>query len=527
MSRTTNCIRMLNILNSRKIVTRKELAFLLDTKERNISEYREELVNAGYKIDLIAGMYGGYQLDKTSLIPSLKLNDKEKEALFEASNKLVKDSSFVHGEALASAIGKVLSNTINYYEIESKFVFERFPLLMNKEELKERYEILDLAIKESYTVSITYNGINNKIRDYLLYPYLLYNSNQGWYVNAFVQNTNSISRKPLNFKLNRIKEIKLTKDKFIKDPFYDTSKILDSNGMNFGDTYRVKVILTPPHNVFVQERKFGENQVVTILDDNHTMLECDMKLKENVISFLLFFGSCATLIEPKEIIDELKLTTRKMVNRVMNKKTIFFDFNGTILDDVDLCLNLLNDLLTENKLKTLTKDEYKHIFCFPVKSYYEKAGLDFNKVSFEELSKDFIKKYQKPSLKCNLQENVVETIKDLIEKGYNVVLLTASKTSNVIEQLKHFNIYELFSDVLGLSDIYATSKVEVGKNYIKNYNIDPKDAIMIGDTDHDKEVASQMGIDCILYSNGHQARDVLERVSDKVIDDFCEVYKYI
>lgn len=527
MSRTTNCIRMLNILNSRKVVNKKELALLLETNERNLSEYREELMNAGYKIDLVPGKYGGYQLDKTSVIPSLKLSDKEKEALFEASNKLVNDSSFVHAEALASGIGKALSNTINYYEIDSKFVFERFPLLMNKEELKERYEILDLAIKEQRVVSITYNGINNKLRDYTLYPYLLYNSNQCWYVNGFIQNTNSLSRKPLNFKLNRIKEIKLTKDKFVKDEYYDTNKVLDSNGMNFGDTYRVKIILTPPHNVFVQERKFGDNQVVTILDDNHTMLECDMKLKENIISFILFFGSTATLLEPKELIDELQLTTRKMVNRAMNKKTIFFDFNGTILDDVDLCLNLLNELLIDNNLKTLTKDEYKHIFCFPVKSYYEKTGLNFDKVSFEELSKDFIKKYQKPSLKCELQPNVVETIKDLINKEYNVVLLTASKTTNVIEQLKHFKIYDLFTDVLGLSDIYAASKVEVGKNYIKNYNIDPSSAIMIGDTDHDKEVADEMGIDCILYSRGHQARDVLEKQTDKVIDDFTELYKFI
>ncbi len=527
MSRTTNCIKMLNILNSRKMVTKKELAFLLETNERNISEYREELVNAGYKIDLIQGRFGGYQLDKTSVMPSLKLNDKEKEALFEASNILTRDSAFVHGEALASGIGKALSNTINYYEVESKFVFERFPLLMNKEDLKERYEILDLAIKESYTVSIVYNGINNKERSYTLYPYLLYNSNQCWYVNGFVQNTNSLSKKPLNFKLNRIKEIKLTKNKFSKDLTYEASKVIGSNGMNFGKTYRVKVILTYPHNVFVQERKFGENQVVTVLDDNHTMLECDMKLKENIMSFILFFGSCATLLEPKELVESFKLEERKMVNRIMNKKTIFFDFNGTILDDVDLCLNLLNDLLVSNNLKTLTKDEYKHIFCFPVKSYYEKAGLDFNKVSFEELSKDFIKKYQKPSLKCNLQPQVVDTIKDLIDGGYNVVLLTASKTSNVIEQLRHFGIYELFSDVLGLSDIYATSKVEVGKNYMKNYNINPESAIMIGDTDHDFEVAKEMGIDCVLYSRGHQARDVLENASDKVIDDFSELYKFI
>ncbi len=35
--------------------------------------------------------------------------------------------------------------------------------------------------------------------------------------------------------------------------------------------------------------------------------------------------------------------------------TIFIDFNGTILDDVDLWLDLLNEMLTEQGHKTVTK----------------------------------------------------------------------------------------------------------------------------------------------------------------------------
>ncbi len=527
MSRTSNCIKMLNLLNSRNIISKKELAMLLETNERNISEYRAELEEAGYRIDYVSGKYGGYKLDKTSVMPSLKLNDKEKDALFEACAKLESDSSFIHGASLKSAVGKALTNTINYHDLESKFVFERFPLLMNKEDLIDRYEIIDNAIKNNKQVEIAYTTINNKSRDYILYPYLLYNSNNGWYVNGFIENHKGLSMKPLNFKLNRINFIKLTGKTFIPDKTYNVKDVLDKNGINFGETYRVKVILTPPQNVLVQERRFGDNQVITVLDDRHTLLECDMKQEGSILSFILFFGSCATLLEPKELVEPLKLIEKKMVNITMNKKYIFFDFNGTIIDDVDLCLDLLNQILKKQNAKTVTLDEYKDIFGFPVKDYYAKAGVDFTKDSFEDLSKDFIVKYQKASFNCNLQEGVKETILDLIDKGYNVVLLTASKTSNVIEQLNHFAIYDLFTDVLGLSDIYAASKVEIGKAFIKNYNINPESCIMIGDTDHDALVAKEMGIDCVLYTKGHQSRHRLEEASDKVIDDFSSIYRFI
>ncbi len=46
---------------------------------------------------------------------------------------------------------------------------------------------------------------------------------------------------------------------------------------------------------------------------------------------------------------------------------------------------------------------------------------------------------------------------------------------------------------------------------------------MIGDTLHDLETAKAMGVECILVANGHQAKDVLLKEYDKVVDDIREV----
>jgi phosphoglycolate phosphatase len=221
-------------------------------------------------------------------------------------------------------------------------------------------------------------------------------------------------------------------------------------------------------------------------------------------------------------------TQKKMlVNEGVYKKTIFFDFNGTIIDDLDLCLNILNEMLIKKGLNPVSKERYKDIFTFPIKDYYIEAGFDFSKYSFEELSKDFIVKYQKPSLSCPLHEGIVDILKKLRDEGYNVVLLTASKRSNVLEQLQSFDILKYFNEVLGIDDIYASSKVQIGLDYMKNYEIDPKNAIMVGDTLHDALVASEMGIDVLLYSKGHQSRKRLESSNQKVIDNLSEIFKYI
>ena len=71
-------------------------------------------------------------------------------------------------------------------------------------------------------------------------------------------------------------------------------------------------------------------------------------------------------------------------------KHVFLDFNGTLLDDLDLCLELLNWMLKDQNKPLVEKTKYKEIFMFPIKDYYIKAGLDFKKESFESLAVNYL-----------------------------------------------------------------------------------------------------------------------------------------
>ena len=47
--------------------------------------------------------------------------------------------------------------------------------------------------------------------------------------------------------------------------------------------------------------------------------------------------------------------------------------------------------------------------------------------------------------------------------------------------------------------------------------------IYIGDTAHDAEAASAMGVDCVLAAHGHQDRKRLEGLGVRVVDGFAEL----
>ena len=201
---------------------------------------------------------------------------------------------------------------------------------------------------------------------------------------------------------------------------------------------------------------------------------------------------------------------------------LVLDFNGTIIDDVDLCLNILNHLLEERHYKKVSLEEYKHIFTFPIKKYYINAGFDLEKYSFTSISNEFISLYQKASLNCKLYEGINELIDKCNNNRIKVVLLSASQIDNLKEQTDHFGLSEKFEAILGTSNIEAASKVESGKNYFKDKQ--DKKILFVGDTTHDAEVASAIGADALLITHGHQARDILLKANPlKVIDSFKEV----
>lgn len=202
----------------------------------------------------------------------------------------------------------------------------------------------------------------------------------------------------------------------------------------------------------------------------------------------------------------------------MNKlEYIFFDFNGTIIDDMNLCLGLLNDLLKTQNKGPLSMNEYTHVFTFPIKEYYRRTGLDFNIESYESMANRFINRYINGFKDCDLYPNTKETLLYLKNKGIKLICLSATEIGMLKKQLNYFGIIDLFDDILGISDIYAKSKEDIAVKYIEDSKIDKNSAILVGDTLHDLECANKMGIEAILTYTGHQAIDVIEKGNTTII----------
>ncbi|MCB0628355.1 MAG: HAD family hydrolase [Saprospiraceae bacterium] len=195
----------------------------------------------------------------------------------------------------------------------------------------------------------------------------------------------------------------------------------------------------------------------------------------------------------------------------MNKYTsIIWDWNGTLLDDTHLCVDIANVLLTEHHELQLDRDHYREVFGFPITEYYRRIGIDLEKESFESLTKKFFRHYDTSVLQCSLHRQAGDVLQTFRERGLIQFILTAAHKNSVLQLLEHFTIREYFAEIEGLDNHRAESKVARGIQLMQDQGIERKEAVLIGDTLHDYEVAQEIGVDCILIANGHQSRRRLE-----------------
>ena len=203
-------------------------------------------------------------------------------------------------------------------------------------------------------------------------------------------------------------------------------------------------------------------------------------------------------------------------------KNIFFDFNGTILNDVDLCYDILKKMMVHFDLNPIRKEEYLDHFFFPVDAYYHSLG--FKKNEYKLQCSFFVDEYKNRWLKeTNINNDLVDCFKILKEKGYKLYCLSATKIDMLENQLKILDLYKYFDGVIGSDNSSALGKIEYGKKYVINHNIDVTKSIMIGDTFHDYEVAKSIGFIPLLFSNGHNSYKLLSKTNQIIFNDYKEL----
>ena len=207
---------------------------------------------------------------------------------------------------------------------------------------------------------------------------------------------------------------------------------------------------------------------------------------------------------------------------------VIWDWNGTLLDDTRLCYEIAEAMLADRRLPPLGGIErYQAVFRFPVIDYYRRMGYTFDTETYDDVSREFMRRYEKGVAACPLHVGARETIDAIHKRGIRQILLSASGCEKLLREVARFGLTGSFERIIGTPDNLARGKADEVRAFFREDGLRPEGALMIGDTDHDWEIAAALGCRCLLFIPGHHGEKRLRQFGAPLIACLPEALDYL
>lgn len=208
-------------------------------------------------------------------------------------------------------------------------------------------------------------------------------------------------------------------------------------------------------------------------------------------------------------------------------KVIIWDFNGTLIDDIDAALASVNDMLIRRNLPEITYEQYASYVDTPIIKFYEHIFDDLYSMDFNEIAVEFNEGYEKHLPQKPVMKNAEEVLKYFCTLDKLQTVISATHIDKVNRRLSEFGLTDYFDKILAHNNLIAEDKTHLAVKYFGDKGIKPEDAIVVGDCVADWQMAKALGCDCALTTQGHQSRKEFAETDAFVIDSLLELKNLI
>jgi predicted DNA-binding transcriptional regulator YafY len=199
-------VAITTILLNKGMITAKELAERFEVSSRTIYRDIEVLAAAGVPVYATKGNGGGIALMEGFSLDRAVLTSRESESVLLALQTL-RAVKYPEVDLILDKLGALFKNAAGTDWVEVDFS----PWGSGPEE-KLKFQTIRKGILERQKLEFTYFGADGKRSERIVEPLKLFFKAKAWYLWAWCQTRNALR----NFKINRMQEVVLTEQKFIR-----------------------------------------------------------------------------------------------------------------------------------------------------------------------------------------------------------------------------------------------------------------------------------------------------------------------
>jgi len=184
-------------------------------------------------------------------------------------------------------------------------------------------------------------------------------------------------------------------------------------------------------------------------------------------------------------------------------KNIIFDWSGVVKDSFEAHLWIVNKMFEKSGVEKISYDELKKNWVQPYMVFYNKYIPNLTKEEQDKiwtetmLSKDVPESHE--------YSGMADLIKRLKEDKRFLAVLSSDPPEMILPEIKKFDLENIFDYKV----IFVHDKTEGAKEIIKNNNLNIKETVFIGDSNHEIEVGKEVGIKTIAVTWGFSIEENL------------------
>ena len=191
--------------------------------------------------------------------------------------------------------------------------------------------------------------------------------------------------------------------------------------------------------------------------------------------------------------------------------SVIWDWNGTLLDDTQAALDTLNAMLAKRGGRQIEMGFYRDHFAFPVKPFYEAIGVRLGDEDWDALAREYHDIYAAQPKGLNAE--TFAALEYAKGRGARQAIVSALRQDLLSAITEELGVARYMDFIYGVDNLDGRSKIERAHELVAAMGVAPQDAVMIGDSLHDKEVADAIGVRCVLCAQGSHAAWRLREVA--------------
>ncbi len=204
----------------------------------------------------------------------------------------------------------------------------------------------------------------------------------------------------------------------------------------------------------------------------------------------------------------------------MKVKVVIFDWDGTLVDSVEHIAESLHQAATELGFPAREREAYRDIIGLGMVEALEKLypGIsrdEMNRIR-EGYGRYFFKKVTTPQ---NVFAGMADVVADIRGSGRGCSVATGKSRRGLDLALVSSGLGEHFDITRCADETRSKPDPTMLEEIVSFYGIDPSEAVMIGDTRYDLDMAQRLGMPSIGVEWGVHKRDVLGEYAPHAIVD--------